>query len=87
MGQARRGGEPVATTTEIELPIDFNAMDETGLPWAFLDEAADPSRVVPESCTSATCLARSRTTSTCCNAEMRALILHRGVCQIFWQIR
>ncbi len=37
----------MTTTTEIELPIDFNTMDETGLPWAFLDEAADPSRVVP----------------------------------------
>ena len=37
----------MTTTTEIELPIDFNSMDETGLPWAFLDEAADPSRVVP----------------------------------------
>lgn len=29
----------MTTTTEIELPIDFNTMDETGLPWAFLDEA------------------------------------------------
>ena len=37
----------MTTTTEIELPIDFNTMDETGLPWAFLDEAADPSRIVP----------------------------------------
>ena len=39
-------GEPVTTTTGIGLPIDFNMMDETGLPWAFLDEAAYPSRVV-----------------------------------------
>lgn len=37
----------MTTTTEIELPIDFNSMDETGLPWAFLDEAVDPSRIVP----------------------------------------
>ena len=37
----------MTTTTRIELPIDFNTMDETGLPWAFLDEAADPSRIVP----------------------------------------
>jgi hypothetical protein len=37
----------VTTATEIELPIDFNTMDETGLPWAFLDEAVDPSRIVP----------------------------------------
>jgi len=37
----------VTTTTAIELPIDFNTMDETGLPWTFLDQAVDPSRVVP----------------------------------------
>ena len=37
----------MTTTTEIELPIDFNTMDETGLPWTFLDEAVDPSRIVP----------------------------------------
>ena len=37
----------MTTTTEIELPIDFNTMDDTGLPWTFLDEAVDPSRIVP----------------------------------------
>ncbi len=37
----------MTTTAEIELPIDFNTMDETGLPWAFLDEATDPSRILP----------------------------------------
>ncbi len=37
----------MTTTTAIELPIDFNTMDETGLPWTFLDQAVDPSRVVP----------------------------------------
>jgi hypothetical protein len=37
----------VTTTDEIELPIDLQTMDETGLPWTFLDEAVDPSRIVP----------------------------------------
>lgn len=37
----------MTTTTAIELPIDFNTMDETGLPWTFLDQAVDPARVVP----------------------------------------
>ena len=37
----------MTTTTRIDLPIDFNTMDETGLPWTFLDEAADPSQIVP----------------------------------------
>lgn len=37
----------MTTTTAIDLPIDLQTMDETGLPWTFLDEAADPSRIVP----------------------------------------
>ncbi len=37
----------MTTTTAIELPIDLNTMDDTGLPWTFLDQAADPLRVVP----------------------------------------
>lgn len=37
----------MTTATRIDLPIDFNTMDETGLPWTFLDEAADPSQIVP----------------------------------------
>jgi len=32
---------------EIDLPIDLNSMDDTGLPWTFLDEAPHPERVVP----------------------------------------
>ena len=32
---------------EIELVVDLNTMDETGLPWAFLDTAAHPERIVP----------------------------------------
>ncbi len=31
----------------VDLRIDFNTEDETGLPWAYLDAAADRSRIVP----------------------------------------
>jgi hypothetical protein len=31
----------------IDVIVDLNTMDETGLPWAFLDEAPHPERVVP----------------------------------------
>lgn len=31
---------------EIDLRVDLNGMDETGLPWGFLDEARVPSEVV-----------------------------------------
>ena len=31
----------------VDLVVDLNTMDETGLPWAFLDEAPNPDRVVP----------------------------------------
>ena len=37
----------MSTIVDIELPLDLNSMDETGLPWMFLDRASDPSRVVP----------------------------------------
>ena len=30
----------------VALPLDLNTQDETGLPWTFLDEAPDPSRIV-----------------------------------------
>ena len=32
---------------EIDLVVDLNTMDETGFPWAFLDAAPHPDRVVP----------------------------------------
>ena len=32
---------------ETDLVVDLNTMDETGLPWAFLDAAAHPERIVP----------------------------------------
>lgn len=31
----------------LDLPVDLNTIDESGLPWAFLDTAADPPMVVP----------------------------------------
>jgi hypothetical protein len=31
----------------IDLVVDLNTMDETGLPWAFLDQAPHPERVLP----------------------------------------
>jgi hypothetical protein len=29
----------------VDIRVDFNTEDETGLPWAFLDTAVDPSRI------------------------------------------
>ncbi len=31
----------------IDIDVDWNTMDDTGLPWTFVDEAADPSQIVP----------------------------------------
>lgn len=31
----------------VDLEVDLNTMDDTGLPWAFLDDARDPTAVVP----------------------------------------
>ena len=31
----------------VDLLVDLNTMDETGLPWAFLDQAPHPDRVLP----------------------------------------
>jgi hypothetical protein len=31
----------------IDLVVDLNTMDDTGLPWAFLDEAPDPALIRP----------------------------------------
>lgn len=30
----------------VDLPLDLNTQDETGLPWTFLDEAPDRARIV-----------------------------------------
>lgn len=31
----------------IDLYVDWNTQDDTGLPWTFFDQAADPSRIRP----------------------------------------
>jgi len=30
----------------IDIDVDWNTMDDTGLPWTFVDQAADPSKIV-----------------------------------------
>jgi hypothetical protein len=37
----------VSTLHPIDVIVDLNTMDETGLPWAFLDDAPRPDRVIP----------------------------------------
>ncbi len=37
----------MATEGDVDLRIDLNTMDETGLPWTFLDQAPDASRIIP----------------------------------------
>ena len=32
------------TPPTVDLVVDLNTMDDTGLPWAFLDEVPDPGR-------------------------------------------
>lgn len=34
-------------TMKIDLFVDLNTEDETGLPWSYVDQAVDPSVVVP----------------------------------------
>lgn len=34
-------------TYTVDIDVDWNTQDDTGLPWTFLDEAPDPSRIVP----------------------------------------
>jgi hypothetical protein len=37
----------VGTPVQLDLVVDLNTMDDTGLPWTFLDEAIHPNRLVP----------------------------------------
>lgn len=32
---------------DLDLVVDLNTMDDSGLPWAFLDAATDRSRIMP----------------------------------------
>lgn len=34
-------------TYTVDIDVDWNTQDDTGLPWTFLDEAPDPSHIVP----------------------------------------
>ncbi len=34
------------TEIEVDIPCDPTQIDDTGLPWTFLDEAAHPDRIV-----------------------------------------
>lgn len=31
--------------TSVDLVLDLNSEDDTGLPWGFVDEAPDPARI------------------------------------------
>ena len=33
-------------TITIDIDVDWNTMDDTGLPWTFKDEARDPSKIL-----------------------------------------
>ena len=35
-----------SSQVEVDIPCDPTQIDQTGLPWAFLDEAAHPERIV-----------------------------------------
>jgi hypothetical protein len=37
----------VGAPIQLDLVVDLNTMDDTGLPWAFLDDAVHPTRLVP----------------------------------------
>ncbi|HET9773080.1 MAG TPA: hypothetical protein VFS16_19445 [Acidimicrobiia bacterium] len=37
----------MAKQIALDLIVDLNTMDDTGLPWAFLDDAINPTRLVP----------------------------------------
>ncbi len=34
-------------TIAIDIDVDWNEEDDTGLPWTFLDRAVDPARIKP----------------------------------------
>jgi hypothetical protein len=37
----------VGAPIQLDVVVDLNTMDDTGLPWTFLDEAIHPDRLVP----------------------------------------
>ena len=34
-------------TERIDIDVDWNSMDDTGLPWTFVDDAIDKRQIVP----------------------------------------
>ena len=40
-------GDRRTSNDDVDIWADFNSTDDTGLPWTLLDEAAEPSRIVP----------------------------------------
>ncbi|MDP9420456.1 MAG: hypothetical protein M3P53_09975 [Actinomycetota bacterium] len=34
-------------TPAIDIDVDWNTQDDTGMAWSFVDEARDPSRITP----------------------------------------
>jgi len=47
MAQPALPGAGVTVIPHIDIDIDWNTQDDTGLPWTFADEAYDPDRIVP----------------------------------------
>jgi len=37
----------LSSDVTIDLPVDLNTMDDTGLPWSFLEDSPRPERVFP----------------------------------------
>lgn len=37
----------MSAQVQVDIPCDLQQIDESGHPWAFLDEARDPERVTP----------------------------------------
>ena len=35
-------------STAVDLPVDLNSADDTGLPWGFLDESRNPAKITED---------------------------------------
>jgi len=40
-------GDGLVRRVEVDIPCDLQQIDESGHPWAFVDEARDPDQVAP----------------------------------------
>jgi hypothetical protein len=43
--QPELSGGSTVTELQLDISVDLNTMDETGLPWTYLDQATDPARI------------------------------------------